>query len=78
MVMINPLPEVLIVAMMSLRRFLHISQNESITPFHKTFRRRVKSRFKKSLHQNPKINETDLYNDDDPLYKRIPGIKSLG
>ena len=45
---------------------------QSVSSFLNKYKKPVKNKVKTLLQENPLLNETDLYDTDDPVLKRIP------
>ena len=45
---------------------------QSVSSFLNKYKKPVKNKVKTLLQENPLLNETDLYETDDPVFKRIP------
>ena len=45
---------------------------QSVSSFLNKYKKLVKNKVKTLLQENPVLNETDLYDTDDPVLKRIP------
>ena len=45
---------------------------QSVSSFLHKYKKPVKNKVKTLLQENPLLNETDLYDTDDPVIKRIP------